>query len=478
MFSKELSLALPSSLVLAALAFAPACADDDDESMDTNTTATGTSSGTTSGTTLTGTDTATGTETGTTTTPPNCAELTGPRENLPATNDGNKTLTCDKVWVLTEHTFWNSGTLTIEPGTKIIGLKGSSLIINKGANLQAIGTETAPIVMTSSNLATGGVAASGDWGGLVLVGDAPANIGIGLVEGYPNPFMYGGSNPAYSCGTLKYLRIEYAGAELSAGSEINGITFYACGTETKVDHIQVHRGSDDGIEFFGGGFNLDHVVLTGNEDDSLDIDQGFQGKLQYVLIQHAPGLGNYGLEWSNQANDFTAAPLTHPMLANATIIGSDGATSMGWTNKEGNQADVYCSIFTNFQHETLYLTNIETQNQLQSVPPAINLMNSLFFANAAPLAKTCLEVKPAECDVTMTGADLEAWARDAAKGNHFDVDPQLTNIGWGTVDPKPAATSPVAGKCTVPAGFEPATYIGAVDPAATVAWTSAPWITR
>src|SRR5437588_594351 len=85
-------------------------------------------------------------------------------------------------------------------------------------------------------------------------------------------YVTAGTDDTYDCGTLKYVRVEFAGRPLSANNELNGITLNACGSATTIDFVQVHRGVDDGIELFGGTVNLKHLVITGSDDDGLDWD--------------------------------------------------------------------------------------------------------------------------------------------------------------------------------------------------------------
>ena len=119
------------------------------------------------------------------------------------------------------------------------------------------------------------------------------------IEGIPATELkakFGGTDDASSCGELQYVRIEFAGAELEPGRELNGLTFGGCGSGTKVSYVQVHRGTDDGIESFGGKAGFDHVVLSGNEDDSLDWDYGWTGKVQFLVIHQRAGIGDNGIE--------------------------------------------------------------------------------------------------------------------------------------------------------------------------------------
>src|SRR5262249_7456948 len=127
--------------------------------------------------------------------------------------------------------------------------------------LIAEGTRQAPIVFTSGQPV--GTRESGDWGGVILLGNAPINVknGTNNIEGFPNSpdTVYGGNDPQHNCGSLKFVRIEYAGYELSKDNEINGLTLGGCGKQTKLDFIQIHKGADDGVECFGGNADIKHL---------------------------------------------------------------------------------------------------------------------------------------------------------------------------------------------------------------------------
>ena len=60
-------------------------------------------------------------------------------------------------------------------------------------------------------------------------------------------------------------------------NEINGLTLQGVGYGTLIDYIQVQGNQDDGIEWFGGTANVKHAVLTNNDDDDIDFDEGYQG---------------------------------------------------------------------------------------------------------------------------------------------------------------------------------------------------------
>jgi len=89
----------------------------------------------------------------------------------------SRTLYADTVYTLKGFIHvTNQATLTIQPGTRILGdynTLGSSLFIMRGAKIQAVGTADKPIVFTSSRAA--GTRQPGDWGGLLIIGNAIDN---------------------------------------------------------------------------------------------------------------------------------------------------------------------------------------------------------------------------------------------------------------------------------------------------------------
>jgi hypothetical protein len=391
--------------------------------------------------------------------PAGCVGTDGPRMEIPVSIDGGTTLTCDTVWVLTGITFVNSGTLTIEPGTTILGTAGTALVISAGATIDAVGTADAPIVMTSIN-AVDGTPARGDWGGLALLGSATVNVegGESVAEGFSdNPPTYGGTDDGHSCGALSYLRVEWAGNEVSPGNELNGITFYACGTGTRVDHVQVHMGLDDGLEMFGGGFDANNIVVTGAADDSIDCDEGFTGTLADVFLVQDPTGGDNCLEWSTQGTDFTAMPLTNPTISNLTCVGTGaaGTDSKGATLKEGVQATIRNSLFINIPNDAIVLANLASQTQAD--------MGNISFPGTHFCGANTFAVDAGDDLATWTNEEFTTWMTDTA-GATVGTDCMLPDIGFGMPNIQPPAAIPGDGG-----------YAGAVDPAGDN-WTLAPWI--
>jgi hypothetical protein len=240
----------------------------------------------------------------------------------------------------------NPTVLTIEPGTTIYGESNSDgmLVIRRNAKIIAQGTVDKPIVFTSSK--EEGFRNRGDWGGIIINGNAPVNsCGVDFdgdaceAFGEGGAGFYGGNNPDDDSGILEYVRVEFAGTLLSPDNELNGIAFQGVGSGTKLNYIHVHMNADDGVEFFGGTANIKHLVVTGVGDDALDWTDGWQGSGQYVILQQHLDAGDNGIEADNNGENNMATPMSNPTLSNMTIIGSGGASSdLGILLREGTGA--------------------------------------------------------------------------------------------------------------------------------------------
>lgn len=266
----------------------------------------------------------------------------------------------------------NSNTLTIEPGTTVYGDSGSKglLAIQRGAQIIARGTASAPIVFTSAN--NDGERARSDWGGLILNGQAPINncwtadggeVAGCEVEAEGDAGLYGGTNPADSSGALEYVRIEFGGIEFSPENEVNGLALQGVGSGTTLSHIQVHRNKDDGVEFFGGTASIDHLVLTGSGDDSLDWTDGWSGSASYVCIEQAADLGDRGIEADNREGEHNALPRSGPTLSNLSIKGG-GADRTGITLRRGTGVSISGLAIDGFGKGCIDIDDPETYAQL------------------------------------------------------------------------------------------------------------------
>jgi hypothetical protein len=256
--------------------------------------------------------------------------------------------TKDKVYRLRGYVYvTNNATLTIDPGTKIVSNKDSAgvLMIYRGAKINATGTSSEPIVFTSNESSP----QPGDLGGVIIVGQATGNGNHAVVEGGVDAAFsaFGGTNDADNSGTLKYVRIEYAGKAVNPGDEVNGLSLYGVGSQTVIDYVQIVRGLDDAFEFFGGTVNAKHLIAYNCADDDFDMDDGYRGKLQFGISIKDPAFtdakgttgdksNNIEVDNVNPTNGFllTRAPITNPTLSNFTLIGPNNASGTtadyGW----------------------------------------------------------------------------------------------------------------------------------------------------
>lgn len=174
----------------------------------------------------------------------------------------------------------NNVTLTIEPGTTIRGdfETCGTLVVAKGAKIIAAGTEANPIVFTSNKNATERKA--GDWGGLIILGDAPMNKfgGVGFLDFNLDPKYntYGGNNPESDSGILKYVRIEFSGRKLNSQKELNGLSLAGVGNKTQIEYVQVSFSNDDSFECYGGDLKFNNLISFRATDDDFDFTQGAQ----------------------------------------------------------------------------------------------------------------------------------------------------------------------------------------------------------
>jgi hypothetical protein len=267
--------------------------------------------------------------------------------------NGNVNWSNDTIYKLTGKVYVKAGgTLNIAPGTIIKGdvaTAGSCLIVTRGGKINAVGTPTQPIVFTSS--ATPGNKSTGDWGGLVIAGNAKVNVtgGIGTFEGgnLANPDgttsdgQYGGLNDLDNSGELKYVRIEYAGFPFAPNNELNGLTMGGVGSGTKISYIQVSYGLDDAFEWFGGTVNCDHLVSFRGNDDDFDTDFGFSGKVQFGVALRDTAVadavsGANGFESDNDAAGSGNGPKTRAIFSNFTMVGPRHTGSVSDTNYNKN----------------------------------------------------------------------------------------------------------------------------------------------
>ena len=378
----------------------------------------------------------------------------------------------------------DAATLTINPGVTVFGESGNDyLVVMRGSDINAVGTRSAPIVMTGRQDILGQAdvnSTRGLWGGLVILGQSPINKctytnGVKAnpcekeVEGSAGDVM-GGEIPTDSSGALKYLRVQYAGYEVFPGNELNGITFGGVGSGTSVEYIQVHNNADDCVEFFGGTVDVKRLICTGADDDNLDIDWGYQGRLQYVIVQQANDTGDHIVESdntnSNAAVGYLTEPRSNPIVSNFTFVsrGHDDVFKL----KEGVSGQYYNGVAavlnaaSGLSTGCIETTLAETIQDGASTPKFS--MNSVAMDCPSYIstdgAATVDQVKA----IVEAGAN-NLYGANSGGGSYANT---LSGVVNGTAE---AAATPTAIPATYNADgfFDTPTYIGAVS-GATDSW--------
>jgi hypothetical protein len=270
---------------------------------------------------------------------------------------GTRTLSNDSLYVLTGLITVGvetgaAGEIVVEPGTRIEGLDTTAIYVTRNGRLIANGTATQPITFTCRNDQRGpGTGRFPQcWGGVFIAGNAVLNeqdTGLGGVtapaipgrnpaggqnqrRGEGGAVNYGGGNDADSSGVIRYARFLYGGRILTANNELNNLTIAACGAGTKLEYIQVHGGSDDGLEIFGGRCNVKYLYATANDDDQFDYSYGYDGSAQFIVVQMtsvAATGGDKGNEVDNTENTLTYnnLPRVSAQVYNLTYVGHTAA---------------------------------------------------------------------------------------------------------------------------------------------------------
>jgi hypothetical protein len=370
-------------------------------------------------------------------------------DNLPSTITENRRLTNERAYrVQGIVAVRNNAVLTIDPGTFIIGMPGSQppsvLLVTTQGRLEANGTRSRPIIMTSSQ--PFGQRQRGDWGGLIMLGTAPINDPGGslTIEGLPElpETQYGGSNAGHNCGTLRYVRVEFAGALLRPNEETNSFTWGGCGTQTVAEHLQAHYGLDDSFEWFGGTNDAKYLVGTYGADDYIDVQVGYTGRIQHVLAMSNADLANRGVEADNYERNFAARPLGKAQMWNMTFLGGhnqgfDETDSPCLYYRRGAGGVTNNVICMNWTTRGLGGANFD------SISP--NIAGGDFAMNGILLWNNGREANRPNDVANQVGADYGPFARgEQGQGRNIIVaDPMLRRpLVLNDPDPRPMTGSP------------------------------------
>lgn len=396
---------------------------------------------------------------------------------LPGTLIARDTLWSGELRLKGQHYVLPGVTLTIEKGTTVkweyhnnniedvgalITLPADRTLFEGGAKssgrLIANGTAEEPVVFTSSRIQK----KPGDWGGIILSGDAPTyrEGGTGKVEGLPQEIRYGGNNPLDDSGSMTYVRIEYVGFGLAPGSEINGLSLYAVGNSTILENIQVYKSTDDGFEWFGGTVNAKYLVSMYSDDDSFDMDEGWKGNGQFWLAIQADGADSGfeadGIGVSNRDPQNNSGP----SIYNVTLIGrgktegNDG--NIGMNMRDGFTGSISNTLIYNFGGAPWRMDEATFAKYEQG---NLQYQRMLIYQNGP-------------------------WADNDALlfvDDFLEEDPQFANPGAPEFNYMPKAPTATEGIYPPNNGFfnTEANYIGAFDPGSSLLWfTQGNWIRR
>ena len=291
---------------------------------------------------------------------------TGPRDGqgrviLTGDLTTNRTLLAGEKYILQGTYRVKSGsTLSIPAGTVIMGDKASTgaLLIERGARIDANGTAQQPIVFTSGQAK--GAKNAGDWGGIVILGNAPTNKPTTThAEGLTNA-PYGGTDARDNSGRLRYVRIEFAGVSITPNNEINGLTLAGVGSGTTIEYVQVSFSGDDAFEWFGGTVNARYLIAYRSRDDDFDTDFGYSGKVQFGVALRDPAIADQsqsnGIESDNDNVATASTPLTSAVFSNMSLFGPLGRNAANVNALFGRGAhlrrntaqSIYNSLITGF----------------------------------------------------------------------------------------------------------------------------------
>lgn len=419
--------------------------------------------------------------------------------------EGNITWTADKIYKLVgfvrvgeeavSGTVTKTGTLTIQAGTIIIGDRATkgTLVVQRGSKLIAEGTAAKPIVFTSERAV--GEREAGDWGGIVICGRAVNNLpeASRVLEGNYGGF-HGGTNNADNSGSLKYVRVEYAGIPVQPNAEVNSFTFGSVGSGTTLEYLQASFGLDDSFEWFGGTVNAKYLIAYKGLDDDFDVDNGFTGNVQFGIgirgATQADISGSNGFEVDNDSQGSNNTPFTSGIFANMSIIGPKGNASTtisslfqnGMQLRRNNKLKIYNAVVTGYPYG-VYIDSQRGEAEVNALNGEL-ILNNIVLAGVDGWGSTGFGTSAVSDNEQSTAAPAiligtqkpSAWFA-AQTGNKVLANSSTIGLSsslWLTGRPTftLASGSTLVGvnlPTTLPAFFTKTTYVGAFND---VDWTS------
>lgn len=352
------------------------------------------------------------------------------------------TWTADTIWRLNGIVYIDPNvTLTIEPGTTIHGNSGAVLAVERGGFVDARGTAGSPIVFTSAK--PPGQRSAGDWGGILMLGDAT------IESGTDQPFeiaadgsrgRFGGTEDDSSCGTLQYVRIEYAGISGDGVDEISALELAACGTNTVIDYVQVHRALDEAVDILGGSVRLRHLFITLPGVTGIEWAEGWHGNAQFIAI-HLGNTGLIGFEVDEALLGPNEKPEIRPEIFNVSILSSGSlAGQVGIELSAGARGHMHNMIIAGPSFHAVEVKDVETSANLEAF--LIEIAYSMFWSigeggdSYFPSVEEETAIEAFDGRDDDGGFDEDHHFREVMEDNVFGIDPEIsnmtseTNCGW------------------------------------------------
>ncbi|MEY4316068.1 MAG: hypothetical protein RI977_1445 [Bacteroidota bacterium] len=393
------------------------------------------------------------------------------------------TLDAKTVYLLRSMLVVESGAkLVIPAGTVIRGEANlaatpknyATIVVERGGMIDIQGTNTKPVILTSNKAA--GSRDRGDWGGLVICGKAVNNQGADVqLEGFNNVSVnnalgkFGGTDDKDNSGSIKYVRIEFAGLAFEPNKEVNSLTMGSVGSGTTIEGVQTSFGNDDAFEWFGGTVNCKKIVSYKTTDDDFDTDFGYRGTVQFGIAVRDTNY--YDLSWNapsgastsetfesdNDAAGSGKTPYTSPIFSNITCVGpvqldktyndltatQKGAFRRGARIRRNSRLSIVNSIFIGYRNFIMFdgdSTLIAAGVKSSTISDKGNLFRNNYITNtAAAAAAGATNTGLAEVDSKNTPSGLDAWIK--LSGNSNMVDKAKYSKGLILVDPQ-NATAP------------------------------------
>ncbi|MEL6252677.1 MAG: hypothetical protein AAFR87_11750 [Bacteroidota bacterium] len=278
-------------------------------------------------------------------------------------------------------TVTNNAKLTIESCVVVKAAYGATgLIIDQGADIDAQGTASCPIIFTSVNdsLIPGDIvspnltgADHGLWGGIFILGEAPVSTmsSPSILQYLLGGYTYGGQSTSDNSGIFTYVSIRHTGFETAPYETPCGLLLAGVGSASMIDHVELYANSDDGFVILGGTVNINHVVTSHFNDDGFDCDKGYAGTMDNLI-----GIGGNGRDASLELDGGEGATNPSFTIRNASFKGSqDGEYYVDF------QKNVNClienSYFFGFDEasEVILERDIDADNWLAGDIDVLNL---------------------------------------------------------------------------------------------------------